>query len=93
MPFLTEATQPPFINKKKTVGENPMEKVFIEEADIIYGRPAFIVLSAQQTSHNFRASEKKKDQQPCSYPMFCSDCLHRAPGSSPRVRRVVCFHA
>lgn len=92
-PFWQRQHNPHFINNKKTVGQNPMEEVFIEEADIIYGRPAFIVLSAQQTSHHFCVSEKKKDQQPCSYPVFCSDCLHRAPGSSPRVRRVACFYA
>lgn len=59
-PFDRGNTTPISINNNKTAGQNPMEKVFIEEADVIFGKPAFIALSAHQTSHNFCKPEKKK---------------------------------
>lgn len=90
--FWQRQHNPRFTNNKKTVGQNSMEKVFVEEAVIVYGRPASTVLSAHQASHNFSKSAKKKDQQPV-YPMFCSACLHRAPGFPPRVRWLLCFYA
>jgi len=69
-----------------------MEKFFTEEANVKHVRPAFIVLSAHQSSHNLCKSTKKKDQQ-LVYPMSHSGCLHKTPSSSPRVSRGPCCYA